>query len=145
MSPYAHIRQRMKSSVTSCAHPLFVVTKLFAGKWPFQRILGMQEVASVAFSLLNLLAHVAGITDLWRAVRAAPRTQRGAYPFAWLWTAHSVLHVFCWASRYLQTHTACTCTHAGHCFTRQHEHWDGACLFSDRLFCSILTAVLCVL
>lgn len=36
-------------------------TPQFHGKWPFIRILGVQEPASMIFSLLNLYAHVVGI------------------------------------------------------------------------------------
>jgi len=32
----------------------------YYGKWPFARYAGMQEPASVAFSVLNLIAHVQG-------------------------------------------------------------------------------------
>ena len=32
----------------------------YYGKWPFVRYAGMQEPASVAFSILNLIAHVQG-------------------------------------------------------------------------------------
>lgn len=37
-----------------------VQVQQYYGKWPFWRLLGMQEPASVAFSLLNLAAHVTG-------------------------------------------------------------------------------------
>ena len=40
----------------------------FHGKWPFHRFLGMQEPASVLFSLLNLLAHDYGISRLREGV-----------------------------------------------------------------------------
>ena len=43
-----------------------VTLQQYYGKWPFWRFLGMQEPASVAFSLLNLLTHVRGA----RAVRS---------------------------------------------------------------------------
>ncbi|KAH8695392.1 putative Mn2 homeostasis protein [Talaromyces proteolyticus] len=33
----------------------------FHGKWPFYRVLGMQEIFSVVFSFLNLLAHYYGL------------------------------------------------------------------------------------
>ncbi|KAH9948137.1 Per1-like protein [Amylocystis lapponica] len=36
----------------------------YHGKWPFWRLAGMQEPASVAFSLLNLLAHARGLRRL---------------------------------------------------------------------------------
>jgi hypothetical protein len=40
----------------------------FYGKWAFWRFLGMQEPASVLFSLLNLRAHVKGLSILKRRV-----------------------------------------------------------------------------
>ena len=36
----------------------------FHGKWPFYRLFGMQEPASVLFSLLNLIAHHHGIAKI---------------------------------------------------------------------------------
>lgn len=36
----------------------------FHGKWPFHRLLGMQEPFSVLFSLLNLAAHLHGLARL---------------------------------------------------------------------------------
>lgn len=45
-----------------------VPTPQFFGKWPFLRLLGMQEPASVLFSLLNFFAHFWGILSLWRNV-----------------------------------------------------------------------------
>ncbi|KAJ7566674.1 hypothetical protein O6H91_02G114000 [Diphasiastrum complanatum] len=35
----------------------------YHGKWPFDRILGLQEPASVVFSLLNLLEHILGVVS----------------------------------------------------------------------------------
>ncbi|CAK7231741.1 hypothetical protein SCUCBS95973_008018 [Sporothrix curviconia] len=43
----------------------------FHGKWPFFRLWGIQEPASVAFSLGNLWAHVAGLRRLRRLVPAS--------------------------------------------------------------------------
>ena len=36
----------------------------YYGKWPFQRVLGMQEVFSVVFSLANLAAHAHNLRKL---------------------------------------------------------------------------------
>ncbi|EEY19923.1 PER1 [Verticillium alfalfae VaMs.102] len=49
----------------------------FHGKWPFQRLLGMQEPASVLFSLGNLVAHRNGL----RKLRAAIPTAYPLHPF----------------------------------------------------------------
>lgn len=43
----------------------------FHGKWPFYRFLGMQEPASVLFSLFNFLAHEHGITQLRASIPAS--------------------------------------------------------------------------
>jgi hypothetical protein len=40
----------------------------YYGKWPFWRLLGMQEPASVAFSLMNLLAHFRGFLMLTKEI-----------------------------------------------------------------------------
>lgn len=43
----------------------------FHGKWPFDRVLGMQEVFSVFFSLLNFLAHYQGIAQIRDSIPAS--------------------------------------------------------------------------
>lgn len=40
----------------------------FYGKWPFWRYAGMQEPASVVFSLMNLVAHAAGMQRVLRDI-----------------------------------------------------------------------------
>ncbi|VVC98601.1 unnamed protein product [Leptidea sinapis] len=45
----------------------------FHGKWPFKRILGVQEPASTLASLLNLAAHVYMFTEMKRQLPAASR------------------------------------------------------------------------
>jgi len=40
----------------------------FHGKWPFARILGVQEPASALFSIFNLVAHLVMTVKLWRSV-----------------------------------------------------------------------------
>lgn len=40
----------------------------YYGKWPFWRFSGMQEPASVAFSVLNLLSHVRGALKIQKRV-----------------------------------------------------------------------------
>ena len=40
----------------------------YHGKWPFWRLAGMQEPASVAFSLLNLWAHAQGVSKIQKKV-----------------------------------------------------------------------------
>lgn len=68
----------------------------YHGKWPFWRLAGMQEPASVAFSMLNFLVHYRG----WRRIQ---RTLPESHPMksyyrrfafagmnAWVWS--SVFH-----------------------------------------------------
>ncbi|EFX05746.1 Mn2+ homeostasis protein [Grosmannia clavigera kw1407] len=43
----------------------------FHGKWPFRRLFGVQEPASVAFSLGNLWAHVTGVRRLRQTLPAS--------------------------------------------------------------------------
>ncbi|KAH1003025.1 hypothetical protein HUJ05_010974 [Dendroctonus ponderosae] len=50
----------------------------FYGKWPFRRVLGIQEPASMLFSLLNLFMHLMLLHKFRNEVRA------GA-PLRWLW------------------------------------------------------------
>jgi hypothetical protein len=65
----------------------------FYGKWPFWRVAGMQEPASVAFSVANLLLHVLGADWLRRGVHPAhpmrPFYLTWAYLSvnAWVWSA----------------------------------------------------------
>ncbi|OJJ47569.1 hypothetical protein ASPZODRAFT_131103 [Penicilliopsis zonata CBS 506.65] len=44
--------------------PMLTPVVQFHGKWPFRRILGMQEPFSVLFSLLNFLAHWQGMNRI---------------------------------------------------------------------------------
>ncbi|KAJ3010954.1 hypothetical protein HKX48_007124 [Thoreauomyces humboldtii] len=74
----------------------------FHGKWPFVRLFGMQEPASVAFSIANGFMHVRGLRDLTRRVPSLPRfTDLGpiralyvvnAYIAIVAWTASAVFH-----------------------------------------------------
>ncbi|XHG05388.1 hypothetical protein AWENTII_008614 [Aspergillus wentii] len=48
--------------------PMISPVVQFHGKWPFRRILGMQEPFSVLFSLLNFLAHWQGICRIKESV-----------------------------------------------------------------------------
>lgn len=46
-----------------------IATFQYFGKWPFIRVFGMQEVASVLFSILNLCAHVYGFFCVYLPAR----------------------------------------------------------------------------
>lgn len=62
----------------------------FYGKWPFKRILGIQEPASVFFSFLNLMAH-------WRMIRKFRREVRNDSPMYYVWhvlSAVSIIGIF---------------------------------------------------
>ena len=58
----------------------------YYGKWPFWRFLGMQEPASVLFSLLNFWVH-------WRGFKAVLKSVPGSHPmkhFILLWSIVSM-------------------------------------------------------
>jgi hypothetical protein len=65
----------------------------FYGKWAFWRLGGIQEPASVAFSLLNLWAHVRGLGSLQRELpERHPMRQMYIYwslanVNLWIWSA----------------------------------------------------------
>ena len=68
----------------------------YHGKWPFWRVAGMQEPASVVFSLLNLWAHVRGASKIRKRVPES-HPMRSYYLLwsilsvnAWVWS--SVFH-----------------------------------------------------
>lgn len=48
----------------------------FHGKWPFTRVLGMQEIASVVFSLGNLLGNLYGFLKVVAAINQNKSTDR---------------------------------------------------------------------
>jgi hypothetical protein len=68
----------------------------YHGKWPFWRFAGMQEPASVAFSLLNLLAHIRGAQKVTRRIPASHPMRR--FYLAWsvvscsAWIFSSIFH-----------------------------------------------------
>ncbi|KJE91022.1 post-GPI attachment to protein factor 3 [Capsaspora owczarzaki ATCC 30864] len=61
----------------------------FHGKWPFTRFAGMQEPASVLFSILNGMAHIYGAR---RYAQAIPEQ----YAFRRLWIGYAVVNVNTW-------------------------------------------------
>lgn len=68
----------------------------YHGKWPFWRFAGMQEPASVAFSLVNMYFHVRGALEVQRRVTDGHPMKRYYLLFAavsvnaWIWS--SVFH-----------------------------------------------------
>ncbi|KAH9908990.1 Per1-domain-containing protein [Xylariomycetidae sp. FL2044] len=69
----------------------------FHGKWPFTRVLGMQEPFSVLFSLGNMAAHQAGLSKLRAQIPAAWPLRRYYVLFAcfgiFTWACSAVFHV----------------------------------------------------
>ncbi len=63
----------------------------YHGKWPFHRVLGMQEVASVLFSAGNWWAHWTGHRAL---LRVGPSRWRSRY----LWIAKMALNSWVWSA-----------------------------------------------
>ncbi|KAF5344261.1 hypothetical protein D9758_012318 [Tetrapyrgos nigripes] len=65
----------------------------YYGKWPFWRFAGMQEPASVVFSLLNLWAH-------WRGSAKIRREIPGANPLKpyYLWWSFASLNTWVWSA-----------------------------------------------
>ncbi|KIP07488.1 hypothetical protein PHLGIDRAFT_415639 [Phlebiopsis gigantea 11061_1 CR5-6] len=61
----------------------------YHGKWPFWRFAGMQEPASVAFSLLNLLFHVRGAQRVRQRIPIE-------HPMRWYYLAFSAVSVNAW-------------------------------------------------
>ncbi|TFY60236.1 hypothetical protein EVJ58_g5282 [Rhodofomes roseus] len=55
-------------AITDHAEQNALPVEQYHGKWPFWRLAGMQEPASVAFSLLNLLAHYRGLRRIQRNI-----------------------------------------------------------------------------
>ena len=63
--------------------------KQFYGKWPFVRVLGVQEIASVLFSVANGLAALLGL-------RAYRRHVSKRYSLYWLWHINCGVSVHAW-------------------------------------------------
>jgi post-GPI attachment to proteins factor 3 len=65
----------------------------YYGKWPFRRFAGMQEPASVAFSLLNLWAHFQGSQKVLKRVPDSHPMKNIYFTWsfvssiAWVWSA----------------------------------------------------------
>lgn len=61
----------------------------FHGKWPFVRILGIQEPASAIFSILNLLPHI----YMFREMRKTVSSETKTYP---VWLGYSLVSINTW-------------------------------------------------
>ncbi|CAG9859950.1 unnamed protein product [Phyllotreta striolata] len=64
-------------------------TPQFHGKWPFIRVLGMQEPASVIFSLLNAFIH-------FKMIKKFREKVRPTCPLVWLWHVYFIVCVHAW-------------------------------------------------
>ncbi|PSN47000.1 hypothetical protein C0J52_15328 [Blattella germanica] len=58
-------------------------------KWPFVRILGIQEPASVLFSIFNFVTHFMMFKEFRRQVRKTS-------PMYWLWQVYALVCLNCW-------------------------------------------------
>jgi hypothetical protein len=67
----------------------------YHGKWPFTRIIGAQEIASVIFSMGNLLAHAHNLLLYARLAQTLHFTQQ-QYPYLWLWPVYSLASINAW-------------------------------------------------
>ncbi|KAI1208779.1 Per1-domain-containing protein [Annulohypoxylon truncatum] len=69
----------------------------FHGKWPFVRVLGMQEPFSVLFSLGNLVAHQNGLAKIRQSIPAAYSLRKYYELFACFgiatWIFSSIFHI----------------------------------------------------
>lgn len=77
----------------------------FHGKWPFWRVWGIQELASMVFSIANWAVHYAGMKQTWSAICAnknCPREPANAQLYVLLfmamvttlaWTFLTIFHV----------------------------------------------------
>jgi hypothetical protein len=80
-------------ALTDLALESGVRVQQYYGKWPFWRLAGMQEPASVAFSIANLLMHVLGADWLRRGVHPAHPMQ----PFYLTW-AYLSINAWAWSA-----------------------------------------------
>jgi hypothetical protein len=87
-------REARKGAAAAAAGARPRAEKYF-GKWPFRRLWGMQEPASVAFSIANLAAAAASLAALARRRRAASLSA-APNAFASLWAAHFALAANAW-------------------------------------------------
>lgn len=69
----------------------------FYGKWPFRRVLGMQELLSVIFSLANMAVHIHRLNSLVQAWRSDAAASNNAHKLYWmLWTLYAICAINSW-------------------------------------------------
>ena len=64
--------------------PMLTPIVQFHGKWPFDRLFGIQEPCSVAFSLLNLLAHRNGLAKIRSSIPSSYGLRKYYVAFAYV-------------------------------------------------------------
>ncbi|XP_022902411.1 post-GPI attachment to proteins factor 3 [Onthophagus taurus] len=89
----------------------------FYGKWPFIKILTIQEPASTIFSLINLYAHI-------KMAKRMKEEIRFGSPNLWLWYGHAILfsHSWIWSAIFHARDTELT------------EFMDYVCAYSTILY-----------
>ncbi|KAL3161386.1 amino acid permease [Trebouxia sp. C0010 RCD-2024] len=71
----------------------------YFGKWPFQRLLGMQELLSVVFSLANLAAHAQNLFKLWSACSSgAGATEVNSVQGLWMVYSLTSINAWWWSA-----------------------------------------------
>ena len=71
----------------------------YYGKWPFQRVLGIQELLSVIFSAANLAAHAHNLYKLllaWRADQQLSMSAQSRGPVWGLWISYAIGSINAW-------------------------------------------------
>ncbi|KAL8129074.1 hypothetical protein V2J09_018229 [Rumex salicifolius] len=71
----------------------------YHGKWPFRRVFGLQEPASVALSLLNLVMHIYGwlsLNALLHKKLPLKPNKRPFYEYTTLWHLYGILSINSW-------------------------------------------------
>ncbi|KAI5079295.1 hypothetical protein GOP47_0004774 [Adiantum capillus-veneris] len=73
----------------------------YHGKWPFKRLLSLQEPASVVFSIANLVMHLEGLLSFLSLVlNKLPQRCQGKrspyYEYSTLWIIYSLLAINSW-------------------------------------------------
>lgn len=69
----------------------------YYGKWPFRRVLGMQEVLSVLFSLANMVVHMHRLHNLKMAWQSDAAVSRPAHRLYWsLWILYAICAANSW-------------------------------------------------
>jgi hypothetical protein len=93
----------------------------YYGKWPFWRFAGMQEPASVVFSIANLLMHVLGLDWLRRGMHSAHPMK----PFYLTW-AYLSINAWVWSAVFHTRGAYFLPTPSPFRFIRSHTRWGSS-------------------